>query len=41
VTQTADDEITAMHWAAFHGFADMIEVLPQKGAVLAAPENNE
>jgi ankyrin repeat protein len=41
VTQTAGNEITALHWAAFHGFADMIGVLLQKGAVLDAPSNNE
>jgi ankyrin repeat protein len=41
VTQTAGNGITALHWAAFHGLADMIEVLTQTGAVLDAPSNNE
>ena len=31
VTQTASNRNTALHWAAFHGFADMIEVLAQTG----------
>ncbi len=41
MTQTASNGITALHWAAFHGFTGMIEVLLQKGAVLDAPSNNE
>ncbi len=41
VTQTAGNGITALHWVAFHGFPDMIEVLAQMGAVLDAPDNNE
>ncbi len=41
VTQTASNGNKALHWAAFHGLADMIEVLLQKGAVLDAPNNNE
>ena len=41
VTQTASNGNTALHWAAFHGFTDVIEVLLQKGAALDAPNNNE
>ncbi len=41
VTQTTGNGNTALHWAAFHGFPDVIEVLLQKGAVLDAPDNNE
>ncbi len=41
MTQTASNGNTALHWAAFHGLADMIEVLLQKGAVLDAPDDNE
>lgn len=41
MTQTASNGNTALHWAAFHGFTDMIEVLLQTGAVLDAPGNHE
>ena len=41
VTQTASNGNTALHWAAFHSFTDMIEVLLQTGAVLDAPGNHE